>query len=166
MDARELARFLTIQLRYTSFVFQANLEGVSDEDSFRQPRPAGNCINWVAGHVVGARAGIVRLVGGEAPFAAEEYERYRRSTSPVTGPEGAVPLSRMRADFAATKEPLASGLAGLADGVLAAPAPFSPGEDPKETVGSLLVGLAFHEAYHTGQLGVLRRLLDRPGVIR
>ena len=66
MDARELARFLTIQFRYTSHVFKANLEGMSDADALRQPGPAG---------------------------------------------------------------------------------------------------LAFHEAYHTGQLGVLRRLAGRPGAI-
>ncbi|MBU1676531.1 DinB family protein, partial [bacterium] len=46
------------------------------------------------------------------------------------------------------------------------PAPFSPGNDETETVGSLLAGLAFHESYHCGQLGLLRRLLGKDGVIK
>ena len=165
MDARELARFLTIQFRYTSYVFTANLEGLSDADALRQPEPAGNCINWVAGHVVSSRAGIVQLVGGTLPFAAADYKRYKRATGPLTATDEAIPLARMLADFAATREPLAAGLAALDDTRLAGPAPFSPGNNPDETVGTLLVGLAFHESYHTGQLGVLRRLAGRAGVI-
>jgi hypothetical protein len=166
MDARELARFLTIQFRYTAFVFKGNLEGLSDADALRQPEPAGNCINWVAGHIVRSRAGIVQVTGAAPPFEPDLYLRYKRSTDPLTAADGAIPLSRMREDFAATGEPLAAGLAGLNDAMLAAPAPYSPGGNPDETVGTLLVGLAFHEAYHTGQLGILRRVAGRPGVIR
>jgi uncharacterized damage-inducible protein DinB len=36
-------------------------------------------------------------------------------------------------------------------------APFSPSGNPKETVGSLMGVLAFHEVYHVGQVGMLRR---------
>ena len=165
MDAHELARMLTIQFRYTTFTFAANLENVSEEDALRQPEPAGNCINWVAGHVVRARAGILGLTGREPPFPADDYARYQRATAPVTAADGALELARMRDDFAATDEPLQAGLAALTDELLAAPAPFSPSDDPRETVGSLLVGLAFHEAYHVGQLGLLRRMTGAKGAI-
>ncbi|HPF69705.1 MAG TPA: DinB family protein [Candidatus Krumholzibacteria bacterium] len=166
MDARELARFLSIQFRYTSFVFGANLEGLTDEDALRQPAPGGNCINWVAGHIVHARAGLVRLVGGTPPYDADHYRRYERASTPITSAADAVALSRIRADFAATRGPLDAGLATLTDDRLADPAPFSPGNNPEETIGTLLAGLAFHEAYHTGQLGVLRRLAGADGAIR
>ncbi len=36
----------------------------------------------------------------------------------------------------------------------------------KETVGQRLAFLQFHEAYHIGQIGLLRRLLGKPGAIR
>ena len=26
-----------------------NLEGLSEDDGFKQPSPGGNCLNWVAG---------------------------------------------------------------------------------------------------------------------
>ncbi len=45
-----------------------------------------------------------------------------------------------------------AGLGGLTEAVLASKAPFSPGDNPEETVGSLLAGLVFHEGYHCGQL--------------
>ena len=61
---------------------------------------------------------------------------------------------------------LQAGLAGLTSDLLAAKAPFSPSQDEKETNGSLLAGLVFHEAYHNGQLGTLRRLSGAAGVIK
>ncbi len=38
--------------------------------------------------------------------------------------------------------------------------------DEKETIGSLMAGMAFHEAYHCGQLGVLRRMAGAEGIIK
>ncbi len=50
--------------------------------------------------------------------------------------------------------------------LVGAKAPFSPKDDENETVGSLLAGLAFHEAYHTGQLGILRRVSGADGAVK
>ncbi len=58
-----------------------------------------------------------------------------------------------------------SDLASLSDENLAAAAPFSPRNDPDETVGSLLTLIAFHQAYHTGQTGLLRRVAGHDGAI-
>jgi hypothetical protein len=165
MDLETLRWTLSIQLRYTTHVFQANLAGLSDDDALRQPETGGNCLNWVTGHVVGTRGAMLGLLGQECPFPAERYERYRRGTAPLTGAAGAMPLATMVADFAATAEPLRAGLAALTKNALAAKAPFSPGGREDETVGSLLVGLVFHEAYHNGQLGTLRRLTGAPGAL-
>ena len=166
MDAGNLARILTIQFRYTDFVFQGNLEGLSEDDGFKQPSPGGNCLNWVAGHIVESRAGTVGILGQELPFAKDKYARYERGSDPVSGSEGTVPLVEMMADFAATREALAAGLAALTDEAVAAKAPFSPGNNPEERVGSLLAGLVFHESYHCGQLGVLRRMAGEPGFVK
>jgi hypothetical protein len=165
MNAETVARVLAIQFNYTAWVITANLKGLSDADALRQPAPAGNCANWVAGHIVHARAGTLALVGAEPPFAAGKYARYDRGSSPVTAGGDAAALAEIVADLAATQEPLLAALPGLTDDALAAKAPFSPGDDANETVGSLLVGLAFHEAYHAGQLGVLRRLGGHEGAV-
>jgi uncharacterized damage-inducible protein DinB len=58
------------------------------------------------------------------------------------------------------------GLATLPDDALDRPAPFSPGNDPNETVGSLISTVLFHQTYHGGQLGVLRRVAGKVGAIR
>jgi uncharacterized damage-inducible protein DinB len=46
------------------------------------------------------------------------------------------------------------------------PAPFSPTNNPKETVRSLLATVFFHQAYHVGQTGLLRRIAGKEGAIK
>lgn len=166
MEAKTLIQTLSIQYRYTCYVFAANLEGISEEDGLKQPAGGGNCINWVAGHIAGARGGTLGVLGVESPFDGEKYARYERGSEPVVGDEGTLPLKEMIGDFLATEEGLKAGLAGLTEEKLAGKAPFSPGNNPEETVGSLLAGLVFHEGYHCGQLGVLRRMTGVEGVVK
>ena len=166
MDIPTFIQTLSIQYRYTSFTFGVNLDGLSNDDALRQPESGGNCLNWVAGHVVGSRAGTLEILGQKPSFKADKYARYRRGSAAVTDANGAVPLSEMVADFASTNEGLAAGLAALTATTLAGKAPFSPGNRDDETVGSLLAGLVFHEAYHIGQLGVLRRMAGQVGAIK
>ena len=157
--------FLT-QLAYTHFALHRNLGGLSHDDSLRSPEPGGNCLNWVVGHVVATRSHWLRELGrpGLLPMAVEE--RYRRGSAPIDGAEGAEPLEALVAAFDRGQEELTAALPAMTGEQLAGPAPFSPGNDPAETWHSLTAGLLFHEAYHVGQTGVLRRLLGRPGAIR
>jgi hypothetical protein len=46
------------------------------------------------------------------------------------------------------------------------PAPFSPSKNPKETLRSLLTTVLFHQAYHSGQTGLLRRIAGKEGAIK
>ena len=166
MHIETFARTLAIQFAYTSYVFNANLDGFSDEEAFAAPEPGGNCANFVAGHIVQARGGTVAMLGQECPFAADKYDRYERGSDALTaGDEGAIPLAEIIADFEATEAPLRLGLNAMTPELLSAKAPYSPGNDPDETVGSLLAGIAFHEAYHTGQLGLLRRISGADGAV-
>ena len=106
------------------------------------------------------------MLGQGLPFPADKYDRYRRSSAPVTDADGTISLFEMQADFAATRKALQAGLEALTTEELAAKAPFSPADDENETVGSLIAVLVFHESYHIGQLGVLRRLAGAAGAIK
>lgn len=166
MNAETFAEILVTQYRYATFTFNGNLAGLSEDDGLNQPAPAGNCINWVAGHIVQSRGAALQVLGQALPFVADKYDRYRRGTEPIVAGAGTVPLSEMVNDFAATEAALQAGILALTPQVLASKAPFSPGNNDQETVGSLLAGLVFHESYHAGQLGVLRRLAGSPGVVK
>lgn len=58
------------------------------------------------------------------------------------------------------------GLASREPETLGNPAPFSPGDNRDETIGTLLMAIAWHQAYHVGHTGLLRRLAGSDGAIR
>lgn len=156
---------LQLQLRYTHAVVNTNLEGIAPELADRTPPGGGNSLNWVLGHLVHSRNGCLRMLGQEPVLPTGSLELYARGTTPGTGPGGALPLDDLRQAFNAAQEGLVAGIAALDEAALQAPAPFSPLDNPDETVGSLLAGLLFHESYHAGQLGTIRRSLGLDGAI-
>jgi hypothetical protein len=68
-------------------------------------------------------------------------------------------------DFARSQAMVEDALDRLSDAAIASPVDPQPPLMAKN-VGEMLAGLHFHEAYHVGQTGLLRRLLGKPGSIR
>jgi uncharacterized damage-inducible protein DinB len=156
-----------IQFSYTFAVLKMNVDGIEHQASLESPQPGGNCLNWVVGHVVAARNRILtEVLGLPSILSAEAAKPYDRGAPALVDGAAALPLGELMAIFEASQETLREGLKRVSDERLTQPAPFSPGNNPKETVGSLLAGLAFHEAYHVGQAGMLRRMLGKEGAVR
>ena len=154
------------QFGISSRVLEKNLEGVSHEESLVSPQAGGSCLNWVVGHLTRSRNQALALFGQKPIFPTEEFDTYDDNGGKPFRPETAVAFDELKRRFKALQEPLVNGLNALAPEAMDRPAPFSPTGNPKETVGSLLVSLAFHEAYHVGQTGILRRIVGREGVIK
>jgi hypothetical protein len=154
------------QARVTQIVVRRNLEGLTHEDSLCQPSPGGNCLNWIVGHLAWTYAGAVGLVGQQTSLDQAALARYARGGEPITDPAQARDFGQLLAAFEEGADRFAAGLATLPPQALSRPAPDSPTGDPNETVGSLLATLLFHQAYHAGQTGVLRRLIGRTGAIK
>jgi uncharacterized damage-inducible protein DinB len=155
---------ITYQLGLTNFVMEKNLKEISQEDSLVEPRKSGNCLNWVLGHLTLTRLNALSLIGQKPPFQLEDLKAY--SGDEPFRREDALPLDELRRRFLSLEEPLKRGIKAMPAEALAKPAPFSPGDDPRETIGSLLAAIAFHEAYHAGQIGLLRRVVGREGVVK
>jgi uncharacterized damage-inducible protein DinB len=103
---------------------------------------------------------------GQAPVMSKEsLKRYGRGTPPLRDAAEALPLSDLVQKCEEAVKRLENGLGSLTPEQLDAPAPFSPTQNPNETVRSLLSIVAFHQAYHVGQTGVLRRIAGKPGAI-
>lgn len=153
---------LAIQIAYNYSALKANLEGVSQADSLRRPEPAGNCLNWVVGHILTNRDQILELVGQAPVFKTEAAEVYKRGSQPPTDPARATELEELGALMAASQDAIKAGLASRKREDLEAPGPGKGGRSVEE----ILALLVFHEAYHVGQTGLLRRLSGRQGAIR
>lgn len=153
------------QAGMTQGVVRANTAGLTQEDSLVQPRPAGNCLNFVVGHLVNVYDKVLPLVGQE-PVMGDAVARYERGSPPIVDAAEAMPLSELLAAFDTQTERFTAGLATLTPEALERP---MPGPDSNgeltETLRSLLGTILFHQAYHAGQTGVLRRIAGKPGAI-
>jgi len=153
MTAESLKRLFELN----HYAIGVNARDLSHEESLRGPGPAGNCANWVLGHIVAGRGAILSLVGEQPVWDAATGERYKRGSSPIER-EMARPFPEILESLDRSQERLVTGLARLKHEEL--------GEDDGESLGSKLAFLQFHEAYHAGQLGLLRRIAGKKGAIQ
>jgi len=143
--------------QYNSYSINANTENITHEESLRDPGPGGNCINWVLGHIVSYRNDILELLGAEPAIDKEKSEPYLRGTGPLEG-AAAVDSDELLSLLKKSQEVLDGRLKEMKGDDLDKPA-------GDKTVGARLAFLQFHETYHAGQLGVLRRILGKKGAI-
>ena len=154
------AEGLKLLFGYNYYTMGVNARDLTHEESLIGPEPGGNCANWVLGHIVQNRGAVLQLLGEKPVWADAEGERYKRGSAPVAGDTaGTKPFPEILEALDRSQERLLAGLSRAKDEDLGA----------VETKGSLaakLAGLQFHEAYHAGQLGLLRRIAGKEGAIR
>lgn len=150
----------------TLAVLRANVDGVTQEESLIQPSPGGNCLNWVVGHLACIYNKMLPLLGQERVMEEEALKRYDRGAPPIKDAAEALELRDLIAAFEKASERVDAGLAAIAPETLDRKVPESPSGNPDETVRTLLSTVCFHQAYHVGQTGVLRRLAGKEGAIR
>lgn len=136
-----------------------NLEGITHEESFVEP-PAGNCLNWVLGHIVATRNRLLPLVGAQPIWSREQAFRYSGRDEADFSRQTAAQLDSIKTDLARSQQQLLTALEGLSDRELSA-----PGQDGRP-LGEIIGFFQFHESYHSGQIALLRRIIGRPGVIK
>lgn len=154
---------LVSQFGMCDWLMDKYLDGLTEAEALK-PGPTGNTINWLVGHLAIARNHALFGLGGQRPWPVESLDRYARGKPPLTPAEKALPLADLKRMYMETSAPLAEKLGALTPQQAAAKAPFSPLNNPNETVGSLFATLAFHEGYHLGQIGMLRRAAGKPGL--
>jgi hypothetical protein len=154
------------QARMAHAVLRMNTDGVTHEESLVQPQPEGNCLNFIVGHVVNVYDQALALVGQQPVLGTEATARYKRGSPPLRDPAEAMPLDELLAAWDVQSERMRAGLATVTPEMLERP---MPGPDSKgeltETLRSLLATILFHQTYHAGQTGVLRRIIGKPGAI-
>jgi uncharacterized damage-inducible protein DinB len=141
-----------------------NLEGVSHEESLRSPEPFGNNANWVLGHLVDSAEGVLGLLGQPRVLEGGALARYRRGTSPLIDAADALPLERLLEAWDEASKRINVGLKSIPEERIDAPAPEKL-TWMGTTIGAAVAFVSFHQSYHAGQLGLLRRLLGKPGAI-
>ena len=154
-----------LKTQYTFFYRTAklNLDGFGAEASVAQPANGANCANWILGHVVRAHNNAMRLVNQEPVWDSAELDR--TTEGPVTSPEDALDWDMLVSKFLASEARFMAGLDALEESQLDEGG-FKDPFGNATTRGGMLNFLAVHGNYHTGQLGISRRLAGLPGAIR
>lgn len=139
-------------LETCSAIYNRNLGGISHADSVRTLPGGGNCINWIAGHLVVSRDSYRTLLGLPPVIPETFKELYQRGSENIT-PANATDLEEIKAMYNAN-------LAGILEAL--PHAALISGAQPFDD----LLFLCFHESYHIGQLGLARRTLGFEGTIK
>lgn len=141
-----------------------NLDEISVEDSLVRPGDSGNSINWIVGHITASRDIILKLVGQSAEFNKKETFPYRRGATEEDY-QSLIPLDRILQSLDSSQKKLTDTLEKISMEQLEEKAAFFDDSD-EMTLFNRLSFLHFHEAYHVGQVGLLRRNLGREGMIK
>jgi hypothetical protein len=146
---------------------KVNLGGITHEESLIQPEPGGNCINWVLGHLLSIYNQALPLLGQQQVLDQATITRYARGSDPITASAEASRFEELLTAWDETVKRVDAGLAGLTPEALDRPAPQGSGpSEPGDKVRDTLGVLMFHQGYHAGQTGVLRRLVGKAGAIK
>lgn len=142
-----------------------NLEGFSHEESLMQPKPGGHSANWVLGHLIEIYERMSLWLGQERVLPVEALERYRQGSDPREEPSGRLDLAELLKAWDEVNGRIADGLRGLeAEALDRQDRYFNRNPEPT-TLRRYLDMTLFHQAYHSGQLGLLRRLVGKEGAI-
>jgi len=135
------------------------VDGLAPEEAWKHPGEA-NPIHWIAGHIAFYRHSLAAALGAGAPLP---WEQFRIASQPDPTAEGPA-LPEILDAFESAAPRLAARYAELTEADLGAPAPFKlPTPDP--TVRGMITFFAYHEAYHVGQIGYVKKWLGYPGIV-
>ena len=138
--------------KYTNYAVNKNLEEISDEEAVKIPENGINSVNWILGHIVLNRDSALETAGLEKLCGEKFKELYDSGKSPAGLPD-TVKTDELIKLFNKSQEMLMKKFEEV---------DFS--SDKKKT--ELFIGLGFHEAYHAGQIAVIRKLLGKTGKIK
>ena len=159
MDSR--LQPLLQNLALSERLFDNALDGLSEQDCAAHTNPRGNSLRWIAGHIVFHRFALARVAGVAAtcPFSPEHFGRGAKLQPEEDYPSMAEILDTWRSITAKLKQRLNE----LSPQEIEAPLPLSYPVAQQNVLHGLWF-LSWHEAYHVGQMGYVRRLLDHDRV--
>ncbi len=129
-----------------------NLKDVTHDESLASNPSGGNSINWILGHIITSRDDIFELL--ELPRDCDDNfsALYSRGTQNITA-EKAINIDELVKKLNESQKKIEEGVSNT---------DFSSNPDKLKQ----LAFYAFHEAYHVGQTGILRRIAGKEGAIK
>jgi len=159
VQSEELGELFSINYSALS----ANIDGVTHAESLLSPHPGGNNLNWVVGHIVMSRGVILNLMTDEELLTPAEARPYKRGSHSGNNND-LLSFDILRTKLDQSEERLHEALKQQTPETLEKTNKRKKKE--QQPLGKQLLFLHFHEAYHVGQTGLLRRLVGKEGAIQ
>lgn len=156
MDSKHFIQLLKIN----HYCIEVNCKDISHKDSIIEPAPGVNSLNWIMGHIILSRNSIFKLLNKPSIWPANHDEPYKRGSSLNQNADNFLDFNQLVQDFDKTQNLLKKYLGELTL------EDFEKPVNEKETLAQSLGFLQFHESYHVGQTGILRKLLGKEGAIK
>ena len=133
-------------------VIHTNVDGLTHEDSLKSPAEGGNSINWVIGHILVSRDSVNEILGLPKMCGEDMINQYKRGSAPLKA-ENAMKLEKLLNMLDESQKKLEEKIQSV-----------DLTNDEKKARD--LAFYSFHEAYHAGQTGLLRRIAGKEGAIK
>lgn len=138
--------------RITNHLVSLSLADLTDEVARRRTRGSeGPSITWTVGHLLDSRHELLAFLGDERPSPWSESFGDRAATDGADYPT----IDIMRAEWKKVHETVEQTFAKAAAETLDQPIPGT-GIHGETRIRDKVTFLAWHEAYHTGVIGVAR----------
>ena len=137
---------------YNDYALKTNMTGITQEDSLVTPPNNGNCINWILGHIIVTRDEMLEAMGLEKICNDLITKAYISGSEPVKRND-AWDIEGLMQLFDQSQEIITKHMETL-------------NLDDQIDKRKGYAGFAFHESYHIGQIGILRRMLGKESLIK
>jgi uncharacterized damage-inducible protein DinB len=155
-----MARSIVAQYQLSGGILATSVKDLSDRDAKTRSRGgSGPSIAWTIGHLCHYKIKMLQLLGRarENPFV----DRFEHAAA--TDGSDYPPLVELLASFSALDSALSAAVSEASDAQLDAAMPGSGPHDEKRVYDTLLF-FAWHEAYHLGGIGAIRKDLGRKAI--
>lgn len=156
------------QFKFTFGSVVLNTEDITDEEALIFPAGDANCMNWLVGHIIDARNQLLALLKQQPVWDNEEFDCYARGANPRQLLELFLPFTRLIEHFKSSYERVVECIKNATsdqfDNIFTISS--NDGITNSHTLLEWLTVFSFHESYHTGQTGMLRRVLGKEGKIK
>ena len=134
-------------------LFDRVLKGFDVSRQFIRPIEKANSVNWIAGHLVSSRYDVASMlgVGDKCPWG-NLYDMGVELKDSSDYPS----LEEIKSAFVEISAKIIAGLETASEDQLSKEPPWK-GPGMENSVRGTISFLSFHESYHLGQLGYLRK---------
>jgi hypothetical protein len=145
-------KMLITMFDYSYFLVNQSIQGITHQESLLQAPGGGNPVNWILGHIITSRCNVLAMLKVDPPWDFSRCKPYVPDSKPIAPGDLVENFEIMKTDLEKTQEVLLEVIQKLNKENLEEKA----GEG---NLGEELAGYEVHEAYHAGQIEILKQIL-------